>query len=228
MNAGQLIESYVSDVARLLPGAQRADVALELRTLLRDELADRAEVAGREPDEELARRLLAGFGRPAEVAARYRPAPALIDPADTRRFLRVAIIGMAVIWLLGLLDLLRRRPVNSLDGALYALREWWTVGAIPALWWPGVMFVCFAGAAWVNDAAPGSPESPSGQYGGDPLPEHGLVAGVRGQGHGQPVRDQAPASTFTTSYTTRWPACADSESRTGGPADRGSPWVISV
>jgi hypothetical protein len=150
LNADQLIESYVSDVAKLLPRAQRADVAHELRTLLRDELADRTGAAGRGPDEETVRDLLDGFGRPADVAARYRPAMILIDPADSRRVLRISAIGMAVIWLLGLLDVIGGRPIDSLDGTLYALSTWWFEVAIPSLWWPGVVFAFFATASWTH------------------------------------------------------------------------------
>ena len=50
MNAQDVIESYVRDVARLLSRDKRNDVALELRELLHDELAARAEAAGRAPD----------------------------------------------------------------------------------------------------------------------------------------------------------------------------------
>ena len=105
MTADNLVESYLSDVARLLPRRQRHDVALELRTLLTEELAAKAETAGRPADETMAYDLLRDFGRPAEVAARYRPAPAIIEPADTRRFLRISVAGLLVIWSLGLLNL---------------------------------------------------------------------------------------------------------------------------
>ncbi|GAA3794693.1 hypothetical protein GCM10022226_12560 [Sphaerisporangium flaviroseum] len=50
MNADDLIDSYVSDVARLLPRTQRKDVALELRTLVKEELEERAASAGRAAD----------------------------------------------------------------------------------------------------------------------------------------------------------------------------------
>ncbi|MEO3813109.1 hypothetical protein ABGB17_29250 [Sphaerisporangium sp. B11E5] len=154
MNANELIESYISDVARLLPRTQRADVARELRTLLHDELSDRAAEAGHDPDERTAHDMLIAFGRPAEVAARYRPAHPIIDPADTRRFLRVTVIGMAVIWLLGLLDVLRRHPAGSLDDALIVLQSWWLGVAIPSLWWPGVVLLFFALAAWTRRRRP--------------------------------------------------------------------------
>ena len=96
MDADALVDSYVADVVRHLPRAQRADVAAELRSLIDDELAER----GRDS----AKDLLVGFGRPAEVAARYGPPLTIIDPADSRRFIRLSVIGLAVIWLGGALD----------------------------------------------------------------------------------------------------------------------------
>src|SRR5690348_3765322 len=82
MTADDVIESYVRDVARLLPHKRRDDVALELRALLQEELAAKAEAAGRPQDQAMAMALLAGFGRPAEAAARYEPRKPLIDPED--------------------------------------------------------------------------------------------------------------------------------------------------
>ncbi|MFC6085053.1 hypothetical protein [Sphaerisporangium aureirubrum] len=154
MNPHDLIDSYVSDVTRLLPRRQRGDVALELRALLREELADRAVATRRTADEPMTHDLLHTFGRPAEVAARYRPPLNLIDPADSRRLLRLTVIGMAVIWLLGLLDIVTHRRITSPDDAVYALRDWWLGVAIQSLWWPGVLFVFFALAAWARRRRP--------------------------------------------------------------------------
>jgi hypothetical protein len=101
MSADQLIESYVSDVVRRLPGRQRADVAIERQALLREELARRVEDRGEAPDEaspDVALTLLSGFGRPAEEASRYRPTFNIIDPVDSRVFLKPSVIGVALIW----------------------------------------------------------------------------------------------------------------------------------
>jgi hypothetical protein len=89
MNAHEIIESYVADVARLLPRKQRADVAAELRSLLRDEIG----AAG--PEEALAR--LRAFGKPADVAARYHTPYAVIDPIDTHNFVLAAVVGALLI-----------------------------------------------------------------------------------------------------------------------------------
>ena len=129
MDADALVESYIADVVKHLPRSQRADVAAELRSLLADELAER----GRDH----ARDLLVGFGRPAEVAARYGPPRTVIDPADSRRFIRLSVIGVAVIWI---------------GGALSAdtFRIWWEEYAVAALVWPGALVIGFATTAWVR------------------------------------------------------------------------------
>ena len=88
---------YVDDIVRLLPLRQRDDVAAELRALLNEELHARGQVSGRLPDEALALSPVRGYGRPNEVAARYQPVWTIIDPADSRSFARVAIIGAGAL-----------------------------------------------------------------------------------------------------------------------------------
>jgi hypothetical protein len=97
MTANDVIESYVRDVARQLPRARRDDVAFELRALLHEELTAKAEGAGRAPDSAMAMALLAGFGRPAEAAARYQPRRPLIDPEDNHNFAIWMLFGLVVI-----------------------------------------------------------------------------------------------------------------------------------
>lgn len=97
MNAHDVIESYVRDVARFLPRDKRNDVALELRALLHDELAAKAEARGAPPDRALAMELLAGFGRPAAVAARYQPRNPLVEPEDNHNFAIWVVVGVIVL-----------------------------------------------------------------------------------------------------------------------------------
>ena len=111
MNANDVIESYVTDVAVRLPRKQRNDVAFELRSLLNEELHARAEAAGRDVDVNTTIEFLQTFGRPADVAAQYRPTLTIIDPADGPLFLRMTAIGLVIIWSLGLLESLRQ-PVH--------------------------------------------------------------------------------------------------------------------
>ncbi|GIF76765.1 hypothetical protein [Asanoa siamensis] len=123
----ELIDAYVADVARLLPRAQRADVAAELRALLREELAG--------SDDPLAR--LRAFGLPGDVAARYGQPATVVDPSDGRRFVRWSVVGVVVIWLLGGLA-----ATDPLD--------WYRSYGLAALWWPGFLVVCFGLAGFAR------------------------------------------------------------------------------
>ncbi len=145
-NINEWIESYVDDVALKLPRRQRADVAFELRALLHEELQARADAAGRSADAAMATELLQAFGRPDDVAARYRPTLTIIDPADGHAFRRITLIGLAVIWCAGLLEVLQQ-PIDSGWDVLTPLSQWWLGVVIPSLWWPGMLVVGFALAA---------------------------------------------------------------------------------
>lgn len=126
MHAAEVIESYIDDTVRLLPGRQRDDVAAELRTLLMEELLARAEDSGRPADEALALSLVRGYGRPNEVAARYQPEWTIVDAADSKSFLRAAVIGTSVLALLSALRMVRRPdlPSSSNDGGVSAILAW--------------------------------------------------------------------------------------------------------
>lgn len=136
MNADDVIESYVRDVAARLPRAKRNDVAFELRALLADELADRAETEGRAPDKAMAMALLKGFGRPAEAARRYHETPAVIDPGDTHHFLIWTLGGAVTLVVLSLLQ-----PDEIDSGDLF-------------LKWLGLLVIVFACAAWLRRRQP--------------------------------------------------------------------------
>lgn len=152
MDAHEVIESYVRDVARLLSRDKRNDVAMELRALLHDELAAKAGAAGTQPDRAMAMELLAGFGRPAEVAARYQPRNPLIDPADNHNFAIWTVVGILALAVLGH------------DKAADA--QW-----LDAMHWVGIMFVVFALIGW------GRRRQPAGTFTWRPRaqdnPEHG-------------------------------------------------------
>ena len=156
MNANDLIEAYVNDVAVQLPRKQRNDVAFELRALLNEELQAKAEAAGRGVDAAMATELLHAFGRPADVAARYRPTLTIIDPADGHSFLRAAVIGLAIIWCEGLLRLWQ--SIDSGVDFLGALGQWWGTNVIPSMWWPGVLVVYFGLASWARRRSPQTSE----------------------------------------------------------------------
>lgn len=157
MNANDVIECWVNDVAMQLPRKQRNDVAFELRALLNEELQDKAEAAGRNADADMAIELLRAFGRPADVAARYRPTLTIIDPADGHAFLRATLIGLAIIWSAGLLVNLQQ-PAHSPSGFLGVLGNWWLGTVIPSLWWPGVLVAGFGLSSWARHRRPQSAE----------------------------------------------------------------------
>jgi hypothetical protein len=100
MDADDVIDSYVRDVARQLPPKRRNDVAFELRALLTDDLRDRAEAEGRAPDADMAIALVRGFGKPSQTATRYYEPFTIIEPSDTWSFLVATVAGAAVISLL--------------------------------------------------------------------------------------------------------------------------------
>lgn len=153
MNAKDVIEAYVTEVAVRLPRKQRNDVAFELRALLTEGLQDQAEASGREADAALATEFVRTFGRPEDVAARYRPALTIIDPADGHKFLRLTGIGLAVIWILGLVACLQQ-PLDSVDGVIRALTQWWGSIVLPSPWWPGVLVAWFGLSAWARRRRP--------------------------------------------------------------------------
>ncbi|WP_395005689.1 hypothetical protein [Undibacterium sp.] len=153
MKPHDVIESYITDVALLLPRKQRNDVAFELRALLQEELQAKADETARQADTAMVLSLLQGFGHPNEVAARYRPALTIIDPADGAKFLRLTLIGLVLIWSLGLLANFGQ-PINSGTDFIRALSSWWGKTVIPSFWWPGVLVVSFGIASWARQRRP--------------------------------------------------------------------------
>ncbi|MGZ8777314.1 MAG: hypothetical protein ACXWZ5_15705 [Mycobacterium sp.] len=99
--------------------------------MLNEELQSKAEAAGRGVDAAMATELLHAFGRPADVAARYRPTLTIIDPSDGYAFRRAAVIGLAIIWCAGLL-LCLGQPIGSFSDVLRALGQWWGGTVIPS------------------------------------------------------------------------------------------------
>jgi hypothetical protein len=144
MHTSEVIESYLDDTVRLLPRRQRDDVATELRSLLNEGLQARAQESGRPPDESLALSLVRDYGHPNEVAARYQPPWAIIDPADTTSFLRAAIIGAGALALLEAIG--KRRP--SLPGTTDKLVS------IGILAWLGILVVAFGVKSWIRRRRP--------------------------------------------------------------------------
>jgi hypothetical protein len=138
MQATEVIETYILDTVRFLPRRQRDDVATELRSLLNEELLALAQDSGRPPDESLALSLVRSYGRPNEVAARYQPPWAIIDPADSTSFMRAAFIGAGALVLLGTIS--KRLPPRP--GTTDSPVE------IGILVWLGVLVLAFGAKSW--------------------------------------------------------------------------------
>src|SRR5262245_18497518 len=97
MQGEQMSKRYVREVAGQLPVRMRSDVSMELRSLLHEDLHAKAQATGRQPDGALAREVVMAFGHPHEIAARYRPKPALIDAHDTRKFMVAVLVGILIL-----------------------------------------------------------------------------------------------------------------------------------
>lgn len=149
MSSDELIASYVSDVVRLLPPAERADIALELRLLLTDEVAEASTATGSpsKVDEQFTLELLRRFGHPVEVAARYHPATGVVDQVDRRSLWTAAVAGVAVIVGLAVRTGLTR---GATDGVLLTLRDLWVMTLLRAALWVGLLTAGFAASAWVR------------------------------------------------------------------------------
>jgi hypothetical protein len=144
MNADEVIETYVDDTVRLLPRRQRDDVAAELRALLSEELSARARDSGRPADEALALSLVRGYGTPREAAARYQQPWSIIDPADSRNFLRAGVIGAGVLILLSVLKKPRSPESGTGDDLV-------TLGILD---WLGLLVMAFGLKSWVRQRWP--------------------------------------------------------------------------
>lgn len=144
MDAKEVIEAYVADIVRLLSSRQRDDVAAELRSLLSEDLESRAKESGRAADEAMALSLVRGHGRPDEVAARYEPAWTIIDAADSKSFVRSAILGL--ISLIVLAAFRKRWPAAS-NSAEDFLKT-----GIPV--WLGVLVMYFGAKSWIRRRRP--------------------------------------------------------------------------
>jgi hypothetical protein len=151
MSPEDVLDAYVNDVAKRLPRAKRNDVALELRALLREELQNRADVAGRPADDAMALDLVRGFGAPEDVAQRYRtPSFVIVTPTQTASFAALAFGGIALQWLVSI-----PQSVSLESGrVLTTLGAWWLSYGLGAFWWPGFMIVASIIAGWIRHTWP--------------------------------------------------------------------------
>ncbi len=140
MNANEIIEDYVNQVAAKLPRRLRNDIGLELRTLLGEQVRTAAEQAGRAPDGEMTLQLLRQFGAPDEVAARYvTPGFELIDPALAPLFVKLALLCVGVQWAVTL---------PGVFSSPMRFEDWWLRWGFSAFSWVGALVVWFAIGSW--------------------------------------------------------------------------------
>ncbi len=138
----EVIEAYVVDVMRRVPGKDRNEVGLELRGLLTEMLDERAESNGQAADEAMVLAMLRDFGTPADIASRYRPPGLVIIPAEqTRSFVMLSVIGVVLQWALTL--------PGVFDGSL-SMGGWWLTWGLGAFWWPGFQAMMSLLVAWLR------------------------------------------------------------------------------
>ncbi|GJM41816.1 MAG: hypothetical protein DHS20C20_20980 [Ardenticatenaceae bacterium] len=102
MNANEMIDRYVNEVGENLPRKVRADIEMELRSLLLDALEEQSDG---EPSPKIAAEVLREFGHPEKIAAQYRPEEALIGPKlfpEYKMGLKVMVSIIGLFHLVGL------------------------------------------------------------------------------------------------------------------------------
>ena len=102
MDANEMIDRYVNEVGEHLPRKVRADIEMELRSLLLDALEEQSDGS---PSPKIAAELLREFGHPEEIAARYRPEEVLIGARLFPIYRLVITITVAIVGGLHLLGL---------------------------------------------------------------------------------------------------------------------------
>jgi hypothetical protein len=101
METNELIERYIAKVGENLPRKNREDITLELKTLLYDDLEERA--GDEPPTKEMTADLLRDYGKPENIAARYQPERYLIGPQLFPVYqvvITVVTIVMAVLFMI--------------------------------------------------------------------------------------------------------------------------------
>ena len=95
METSEFINRYVHEVGQSLPRKNRDDIQMELRSLLLDDLEERA--GGEEPTVDMAAEMLIEYGKPEKMAARYRSEQYLIGPQLFPFYRMIIFIVLAVV-----------------------------------------------------------------------------------------------------------------------------------
>lgn len=102
MDTNEMIDRYVNEVGQHLPRKTRADIEMELRSLLLDTLEEQS---GGEPTPKIAAEVLREFGHPEEIAAQYHADEYLIGPKLFPTYKVIITITLTVIGVLHLVGL---------------------------------------------------------------------------------------------------------------------------
>ena len=94
MDSKEMIDRYVNEVGQHLPRKTRADIELELRSLLHDALDEQSDG---KPSPKIAAEMLREFGHPKEIAAQYRPDEVLIGSQLFPIYRLVIMVTVAII-----------------------------------------------------------------------------------------------------------------------------------
>ncbi|MGD0876893.1 MAG: hypothetical protein ABSA01_01945 [Anaerolineales bacterium] len=121
-----LIENYVSEVGRRLPGRTRKDIEAEIRSILQDMLDERSQKTGKPVNEEMTLEVLKAYGTPEKVAATYQGERYMIGPRLYPTFLLVLRIVLVVIGVLAAIGLgiaisHTQNPQDAVEAVLTAI-----------------------------------------------------------------------------------------------------------
>lgn len=121
-----LIDNYVSEIGRRLPGRTRKDIEAEIRSILQDTLDERSQKIGKPVDEEITLEVLKAYGAPEKVAATYQGERYLIGPRLYPTFLLVLRIVLVVVGILAAIGLgiaisHTQNPQNAVEAVLTAI-----------------------------------------------------------------------------------------------------------
>jgi len=122
-----LIDAYVLEIGRRLPGKNRSDIQAEIRSILQDMLEERSRKTGRPVDEEMTLEVLKAYGSPEKIAATYLGERYLIGPRLYPIFMlviRIVLIVTAVLAAIGLgiaLSHTLGSPQNAVETTLKAI-----------------------------------------------------------------------------------------------------------
>ena len=97
-----LLDRYVEEIGKHLPGKSRMDIQKEIRSTIEDIVEDRSNETGRPADDVLIGEVLKEYGAPAKVAASYLPTRYLIGPRLYPIFRKVLRIVFSVLFVLSL------------------------------------------------------------------------------------------------------------------------------